>query len=117
MGQGGDGRVHSADLCEWREVVGILKHLQRGKAPGPDGILNEMMAYGGFRLVESLTQLPNLIVAEEYVPSVWRKSYVVPLFKGGEVEVGSNYRGIAIGTVWPKCCLTKGLVNLLRRKY
>lgn len=39
------------------------------------------------------------------------------LFKGGEVEVGSNYRGIAIGTVWPKCCLTKGLVNLLRRKY
>lgn len=43
MGQGGDGGVHGADLCEevsWCEVVGILKHLQRGKAPGPDGILN-----------------------------------------------------------------------------
>jgi len=40
MGQGGDRGVHSADLCEWREVVGIPKHLQGGKAPGPDGILN-----------------------------------------------------------------------------
>ena len=28
------------------EVVGILKQLKRGKAAGPDGILNEMMLYG-----------------------------------------------------------------------
>ena len=28
-----------------------MKCLKRGKAPGPDGILNEMM-YGGGRLVE-----------------------------------------------------------------
>ena len=36
----------------WEEVVVTLKCLKRGKAPGLDGILNEMVIYGGGRLVE-----------------------------------------------------------------
>ena len=31
--------------------------LTKGKAPRPGGILNEMIVYGGRRLIESLTQL------------------------------------------------------------
>ena len=42
--------VHeSSDLCQeigWEEVVRVLKTLKRGKAPGPDGILNEMLTVG-----------------------------------------------------------------------
>ena len=34
----------------WEEVVEVLKFLRRGKASGPDGILNEMVMYGGGRL-------------------------------------------------------------------
>ena len=37
-------------------MVYILKHMKWGKAPGPDGIINEMMMYvgagiGGFSLL------------------------------------------------------------------
>ena len=32
---------------EWKKVVDILKYMKRGKAPGTDGINNEMMVYGG----------------------------------------------------------------------
>ena len=46
-----------------------MRYLRRGKAPGPDGILNEMILYGGFRLIESLTQLLNITIDEECVPS------------------------------------------------
>ena len=38
----------------WEEVVEVLKCLRRGKVPGPDSILNEMVMYGGGRLVEML---------------------------------------------------------------
>ena len=68
-----------------------------------------MIIYGGFRLIESLTQLLNI---EECVPSHWRKSYVVPLFKSGDTEVASNYRGIALGSCVAKVftrCLTRRL--------
>ena len=70
--------------------IGLLRYLRRGKAPGPDGILNEMIVYRGFRLIESLTQLLNIAIDEECVPSGWRKSYVVPLFKSGDTEVASK---------------------------
>ena len=109
---GGEG---NGDMCEkvtWQEVLGLLRYLQRGKAPGPDGILNEMIVYGGFRLIESLTQLLNIALDEECVPSDWRKSYVVPLFKSGDTEVASNYRGIALGSCVAKVftrCLTRRL--------
>ena len=56
MGQRELGGEDNADMCEkvtWQEVLGLLRYLQRGKAPGPDGILNEMIVYGGFRLIES----------------------------------------------------------------
>ena len=50
--------VHeSSDMYQeigWKEVVRVLKMLKREKAPGPDGILNEMLSYGGSRMVESL---------------------------------------------------------------
>ena len=102
------------ETCEkvtWQEVLGLLRYLRRGKAPGPDGILNEMILYGGFRLIESLTQLLNIAIDEECVPSDWRKSYVVPLFKGGDTEVASNYRGIALGS-----CVTKVFTRCLTRR-
>ena len=41
------------DMCEkvtWQQVLSVVRCLRRGKAPGPDGILNEMIVYGGFRV-------------------------------------------------------------------
>ena len=115
VGQRELGGEDNGDMCEkvtWQEVLCLRRYLQRGKAPGPDGILNEMILYGGFRLIESLTQLLNIAIDEECVPSDWRKSYVVPLFKSGDTEVASNYRGIALGSCVAKVftrCLTRRL--------
>ena len=53
-----------------------------------------MMIYG---VMETLAQLMNLAITEEYVPAEWRKSYVMPLFKSGDPAVVCNYRGITLG--------------------
>ena len=79
----------------------MLKQLKRGKDPGPDGILNEMMIYGGTRLVESLVSVLNAVREVKVCPKDWR-SFVVPLFKDGDPEMVGNYRGIALGSCMAK---------------
>ena len=37
----------------------IVKGLKRGKAPGPDSIINGMLKYGGNGMVEVLCSLVN----------------------------------------------------------
>ena len=102
--------VHeSSDMCQeigWEEVVRVLKMLKRGKAPGPDGILNEMLIYGGSRMVESLRCMFNVMRRSQLYPQDWNSSFVIPLFKDGDPESASNYRGIALGScvakVWAR---------------
>ena len=90
-----------SDMCQevgWEEVVGVLKMLKRRKAPGPDGILNEMLIYGGSRMVESMISKFNVMKGCMEYPMDWKRSFVVPLFKDGDPEMASNYRGIALGS-------------------
>ena len=46
----GDVGRHELVMCEevsWGKVVAVMKCLKKGKAEGPDGIMNEMLMYGG----------------------------------------------------------------------
>ena len=66
-----------SDICEMvttDEVVGILKQLKRGKATGPDDIPNEMMIYGGTRMVVTMVQLFNLVIQHACCPKDWRRN-------------------------------------------
>ena len=76
-------------------MVEVLKCLRRGKAPGPDSILNEM--YGGGRLVKVMLQVTTLVLRSESCPAVWKRSLLVPLHKDGDNEEVGNYSGIALG--------------------
>ena len=103
-----------SDICEavtFDEVVGILKQFKRGKAAGPDGILNEMLMYGGTKILETLVQLFNTVIKHACCPKDWRRSFVVHLFKDGDPELASNYRGIALGS-----CVAKVMARLLSKR-
>ena len=45
------------------------------------------------------------------MPSEWRKSYVVPLYKRADPEIASNYRGIALGS-----CVDEVFTRVLTRQ-
>ena len=81
------------------EVVRILKMLKRGKTPGPDGILNEMLIYGGSRMVESMRCMFNVMRRTKYTHRTGR---VVLSYRCLRMvidpESASNYRGIALGS-------------------
>ena len=71
--------------------------LKRGNAAGPDGIMNEMLMYGGGQLVEVMLLMMNVVINSECYPLDWKRSLLVSLHKDGDVEQVGNYRGIALG--------------------
>ena len=82
-------------LISEEEVSAAIKGLNMGKAAGPTGVVSEMMqALGGFGS-RWMTDLINNIVKEDYIPDDWRKSILVPVYKGkGDSLVCGSYRAI-----------------------
>ena len=68
------------------------KCMRREKAPGPAGILNDMVMYGGGRLMEVMLQVMNLVWRSESCLADWKRSLLVPLHKDGDNEEVGNYR-------------------------
>ena len=85
--------------------------MKRGKVSGPVSIINEMLKYGGYRMVEVLCSV-NLVMESRYWPDDWRWSYIVPFFKAGDEEVTGNYRGIALGS-----CVAKVMTWVLAGRF
>ena len=69
------------------EVAAAIKGLTIGKAAGPTGVVSEIMkAAGGFGS-RWMTNLINNIVKEGCIPDEWRKSILVPVYKGKGEEL------------------------------
>ncbi|KAL6517796.1 hypothetical protein OROMI_033497 [Orobanche minor] len=79
------------------EVTMALKKMGSKKAEEPDGIPIEVWRCLGERGIDWLTMLFNKIWRSNKMPSAWRKSILVPLYKNkGDVQDCSNYRGIKL---------------------
>ena len=55
--------------------------LKKGKAPGPDNIINEIIKYSKNVTIKSMVKLFNLILNTGIYPSVWKNSFVTLLPK------------------------------------
>ena len=81
---------------EREEIAQCVKKLKTG---GCDGIVGELLKYGGSGMVCLLEQLLSAIWREELVPRQWREGLIVNLFKNGDKEDPGNYRGITLLSV------------------
>ena len=73
--------------------------LKNNKTRVCDGIVGELLKYGGSGVVCLLEQLFSVIWREELVPRQWREGLIVNLFKKGDKEDPGNYRGIPLLSV------------------
>jgi len=86
--------------CEeitFEEVKVAIKKAKSGKAPGPSGVVGEMLKAAGDVGIQWMTDLCNAVVSEGKIPEDWRKSWMVSVYKGkgNALECGS-YRGIKL---------------------
>lgn len=79
---------------ESTDVELALKQLKNRKSPGPDGIPNELLKYGGQCLAQQLTGLAKIILFHHRIPDEWRTSISILMFKKGDRKLPENYRGI-----------------------
>ena len=81
------------------EISRCLRKLKNNKTGGSDGLVGELLKYGGSGMVDLLQQLFSVIWREEIVPPQWREGLIVNLFKKGDKEDPGNYRGITLLSV------------------
>ena len=102
---------------EKAEIAKCLKKLKNNKTGGSDGLVGELLKYGGSGMVCLLEQLFSVVWHEETVPRQWREGLIVNLFKKGDREDPGNYRGITllsvVGKVFCKV-LNNRLVQVFR---
>ena len=84
-----------------------LGGMKCGKAVGSDDIPVEVWKCLGQLGVVTLCKLFNKIMTTKCIPSAWRNSILVPIFKEkGDVQECKNYRGIKLLThtvkIWEK---------------
>ena len=96
------------------EVVAALGKLKRGKACGVDGVVNEILLFGGEVMVDTVWRLCQVMFSCEKIPLEWSRGIIFPLYKDGDERIPNNYRGITLLSVVGKVyssLLTKRLVD------
>ena len=83
------------------EVSAAFKRLKRHKASGMDGIKAEYLIDAEDILLEPLTVTFNHMLACG-VPHSWCSGVIHPIFKSGDANDPSNYRGITVTSVLAK---------------
>ena len=91
------------------ELIANIKLLKCGKASGPDNILNEFMKYSNHNTKLLLLKLFNFFFDHSYFPDQWAKSEIIPIYKKGDINICSNYRGISLLSCMAK--LFTGIIN------
>ena len=77
-------------------VYEIIKRLKMNRAPGIDGITNELLKYGGRILSNRIYNLILMTRNKEVLPTEWQNAIICPIYKKSDKLQSKNYRGILL---------------------
>ena len=80
------------------ELSQSIRRLKRGKSPGIDGILADMIKDGGDLVQQCLLWLFNCMLASHF-PERLSVGLITAVYKSGDKFDMGNYRGTTVGTV------------------
>ena len=94
-----------------KEISDACKKLKNKKACGFDKVSNEMIKYSLNIMMPVIHLLFNKIIQSELFPKTWSNGYIMPIFKSGDDQDPSNYRGITISN-----CLSKLFTKIMTNR-
>ena len=103
--------MHLNDVFTDEEFEIAIKSLKNGKASGLDGIAPELIKYGGFKIIQSLTDIANYMLKRSVVPKTFKTARIKVLYKKGFEYDLDNYRPIAL-----QSCLGKVIFNVINKR-
>ena len=96
--QRGDGVLENIDFGP-ADVRSILFELNTSSAMGPDGLHPQLLSACAGSLAYPLCRIFHLSLEEGRLPSLWKASMVVPIFKKGSHADPLNYRPVCLTSV------------------
>ena len=78
------------------EILFAITRLKCGKAAGPDKIVSDFLKNASVFIIPFLVKFLNEIFDKGIYPNFWSESIILPLYKKGNVNNPSNYRGISL---------------------
>ena len=97
-----------------KEVERALAQMKSGRAAGICGIPAELLSAGGDAVLRDLVAVFHNIWNTSEIPSDWRRSLIVPIFKRkGDPRDCNNYRGISLLSV-PGKVFSRVILNRIR---
>ena len=78
------------------ELLTAIKQLRNGASSGPDLWLNDFFKNGLETLIHYLHAVFNKLFQMGYFPEKWSEGFIIPIFKKGDLNEVSNYRGITL---------------------
>ena len=95
-----------------RELEEALKKMKQKKAPGPDGITNEMLKHLGPGAKRTLLRIYNQSWSTGTVPTIWKEAVIRPIpKKGKDKRDPSSYRPISLLS-----CVGKLLERIINKR-
>jgi len=92
-----------------QSVFNVLSKLNAKSAGGPDSIPPIFLKNTRSQLSAPLAFLYQLFFDSSFVPLVWSKAYITPIFKKGDSSLPSNYRPISL-----TCTLCKVMESIIK---
>ena len=97
-----------------KEVETALAQMKSGRAAGICGIPAELLSAGGDAVLRDLVAVFHEIWNTSEIPSDWRRSLIVPIYKKkGDPRDCNNYRGISLLSV-PGKVFSRVILNRIR---
>jgi len=70
--------------------------IEKNKLVGTDGISGEILKLGGEAMIPYLARLLDVTMNNGTLPCDWKKATVVPIHKGGDRSLVTNYRPVSL---------------------
>uniref|UniRef100_A0A8C1VFG1 Reverse transcriptase domain-containing protein n=1 Tax=Cyprinus carpio TaxID=7962 RepID=A0A8C1VFG1_CYPCA len=86
----------------YNEIFKVIMSMSNGKAPGPNGIIIEIVKAASHMLCPIMLSLYNKILETGDFPEIWCEAVIFPLYKSGDKNDVGNYRGISLLNVLGK---------------
>lgn len=107
--------VGKAPWLTYPRLMRVVKCMPNNKAPGPDGILAEILKLGGQALVSVMYPLYRAICGSGLVPSDWNAAALQLIWKAkGRRDNVEMYRPIALTSIFRKV-LEKSMMPMLHK--
>ena len=78
------------------EIIKLIGEIETKKATGPDGISSYIIKISRKVLAQTISKLFNKCLREGMFPDLLKIAEIIPLHKGGEKTIATNYRPISL---------------------